>query len=52
MKTASAVALVLLSFISLPAAAGPSPLPEPGVLGLIGIGAVAGIAIAIRNRRK
>ena len=52
MNPLSVVALVLLSVISIPAAAGPAQLPEPGVLGLIAIGAVAGIAVAIRNRRK
>jgi hypothetical protein len=52
MKERSIVALVLLSLTSIPAWAGPSQIPEPGVLGLIAIGAVAGIAVAIRNRRK
>jgi hypothetical protein len=46
------VAVVLLCLASIPAAAGPSQIPEPGILGLIGIGAVAGVAVAIRNRRK
>ena len=53
MNPLSVVALVLLSVVSIPAVAGPGiQLPEPGVLGLIAIGAVAGIAVAIRNRRK
>ena len=33
-------------------AAGAAPLPEPGVLELLAVSAVAGIAVAIRNRRK
>ena len=44
-----------LTFTSASAAfAGPSatPLPEPGSLALLGIGAVAGVVIVIRNRRK
>jgi hypothetical protein len=52
MKLQSFVALVLLSLVSVPAMAGPSQLPEPGVLALIGVGAVAGVAVAIRKRRK
>ena len=45
--------LLSLSLAPIPAFAGPGlPLPEPGVLGLLAIGAVAGVAIAIRNRRK
>jgi hypothetical protein len=51
MKSRSIVAL-LLSCASLPAFACPAPLPEPGVFELLAIGAIAGIAIAIRNRRK
>jgi hypothetical protein len=27
-------------------------VPEPGVLGLLGIGGVAAVAIALRNRNK
>ena len=30
----------------------PSQVPEPGVLELLAVSAVAGIAIAVRNRRK
>ena len=30
----------------------PAQLPEPGVLELLAIGGVAGVAIAIRKRRK
>ncbi len=43
---------LLLSLISMTAEAGPSVLPEPGVLELLAIGAVAGAVIAIRKRRK
>jgi hypothetical protein len=43
---------VLLSLAAAPAAAGVPQLPEPGVLELLAISAVAGVAIAIRNRRK
>jgi len=32
--------------------AAPAPLPEPGSLELLAIGAVAAIAIGIRKRRK
>ena len=43
----------LLLWLSAGAAlAGTPQLPEPGVLELLAISAVAGIAIAIRNRRK
>lgn len=52
MNLQSIVMLALLSIVSLPAAAGPAALPEPGVLGLIAIGAVAGAAVVIRRRRK
>jgi len=52
MNSLSIVALVLLSLVSVPAIAGPSQLPEPGVLALIGVGAVAGVAVAIRKRRR
>jgi hypothetical protein len=43
---------LLLSLVSLTAEAGPSVLPEPGVLGLLAIGAVAGVVVAIRKRKK
>ena len=33
-------------------AAATAPLPEPGVVELLAVSAVAGIAVAIRNRRK
>ena len=52
MKLHSIAALVLLAIASIPAWAGTPQLPEPGVLELLAVSAVAGIAIAIRNRRK
>jgi len=52
MNLQSIVAFVLVSLVSIPAAAGPAQLPEPGVLALIGIGAIAGVAVAVRKRRK
>jgi hypothetical protein len=52
MNSGSIVAIVLLALASTSAAAGVPQLPEPGVLELLAISAVAGIAIAIRNRRK
>jgi len=53
MKLRSKFAFLLLSLVSgMAFAGGTVALPEPGVLELIGIGAVAALAIAIRNRRK
>ena len=53
MNARSTFALLLLTVVAMPAWAGPSlQLPEPGVLELLAIGAVAGVAIAIRKRRK
>ena len=53
MNARSVVGLLALLLAPIPAFAGPGlPLPEPGVLGLLAIGGVAGVAIAIRNRRK
>ena len=34
------------------AVGGPAPVPEPGILPLIGIGAVACVAIFSKGRRK
>ena len=42
----------LLLSLSSAAVAGTTQLPEPGVLELIAIGAVAAVAMAIRKRRK
>ena len=53
MKLRSTFALSLLSLLpGIAIAGGTAALPEPGVLELIGIGAVAAVAFAIRNRRK
>lgn len=52
MNARNILACLLLSLVSLAAEAGPSVLPEPGVLGLLAIGAVVGVVVAIRNRRK
>ena len=53
MKLRSTFALLLLSLVSGTAVAHAEvQLPEPGVLELLAIAAVAGVAIAIRNRRK
>lgn len=44
-----------VTFASAPTAfAGPSanPLPEPGSLALLGVGAVAAVVFVVRNRRK
>lgn len=42
----------LLLSLSSAVAAGSAQLPEPGVLELLAIGAVAAVAMAIRKRRK
>jgi hypothetical protein len=44
--------MLLLALVATPAWAGAPQLPEPGVLELLAIGAAAGVAIAIRKRRK
>jgi len=43
---------LLLCLVALPAVAGNPSIPEPGVLELLAIGAVAGVAVAIRKRKK
>ena len=52
MNVRSTLAMLLLSLLSSMAWAGTTFVPEPGVLELIGISAVVGVAIAIRKRRK
>jgi len=53
MNARSTFAVILAVLIPGTAAAGGLvALPEPGILELLAIGAVVGIAIAIRNRRK
>ena len=43
---------VVKSLASGPVFAGFQALPEPGIVELLAIGAVAGVAIALRKRRK
>jgi PEP-CTERM motif-containing protein len=51
MKIRSALGIVLLSLVSGAAFAGVS-VPEPGILELLSIGAVAAVVVALRKRRK
>ena len=44
--------VALLSLVSGTAFAGITAVPEPGILELLAISGVVGIAIAIRGRRK
>ena len=48
------VVAVLASVVALPALAGAvtNPIPEPGVIELLAVGAVAGAIVWARNRRK
>jgi len=44
---------MLIGSLAPAALAGPAPpLSEPGSLALLGVGAVAAVVVAIRNRRK
>jgi len=52
MNARARLGLLLLSLSSSMAWAGVGSVPEPGVLELLAIGAVVGVAIAIRKRRK
>lgn len=53
MNRRSVLAVVLLSLLpGVTYALATNPLPEPGVIELLAIGAVAGVAVAIRKRRK
>lgn len=52
MNARSILGIMVLSLVSTTASAGAPQLPEPGVLELLAIAAVAGVAIAIRKRRK
>lgn len=46
------IGLLILSVTGVAYADTAIPLPEPGVLGLVGIGAAAVIAVALARRRK
>ena len=53
MNRRALLAVVLLSLVpGVAYAIQANPLPEPGVFELLAIGAVAGVAVAIRKRRK
>ena len=51
MKIHSVLGIVLLSLVSGSAFAG-AAVPEPGILELLSIGAVAALVVALRKRRK
>jgi hypothetical protein len=54
-KVHLAASCAALSFVAFPAAASAVvvvPLSEPGLLGLLAVGAVVGLAVWARNRRK
>lgn len=48
------LAIAALALVTLPALAGTiaTPIPEPSTLGLIAIGAVAGVVVAVRKRNN
>jgi hypothetical protein len=50
-RIALAIAALVLSLTSAALADGPSPVPEPGTLGLIGLG-FAGLCLLVRRRRQ
>ncbi|HEY3177684.1 MAG TPA: hypothetical protein VGL25_02255 [Casimicrobiaceae bacterium] len=52
MNVQSVLGLILLSVASGAAFAGVVQLPEPGILELLAVGAVAAVVVAIRKRRK
>lgn len=52
MNAQSLFGMLLLTLVAMPVWAGTPQLPEPGVLELLAIGAAAGVAIAVRKRRK
>ncbi len=52
MNMQSVLGVILLSGASRVAFAGVAALPEQGVMGLLAIGAVAAVIVAIRKRRK
>lgn len=53
MRVKATLAVLWVSVVSSAAYAGPgTTLPEPGILELLALGAVVGVAVAIRKRRK
>jgi hypothetical protein len=52
MKMNSTLGILILSLASGMAFAGVVQLPEPGMLELLAVGAVAAVVVAIRKRRK
>jgi hypothetical protein len=53
MNVRSKFAILALSLVPGVTYAGPGiPLPEPGVIELLAVAAVIGVAVAIRKRRK
>jgi hypothetical protein len=51
-KIMKQLAGLMLTLAALPTWAGTVPVPEPGVLPLLAIGAVGGIVLWVRNRNK
>ena len=46
------ILLMLASGVAYAGAVPPTAVPEPGILELLSVGAVIGLVVAIRNRRK
>ncbi len=51
-KLLAGLILATTAFPAFAIAVAPSPIPEPGALSLVGIGAVAGILVWAKNRNK
>lgn len=51
-KLLAGLILATTAFPVLAIAVAPSPIPEPGALWLLGIGAVAGLVVRAKNRNK
>ena len=53
MRTVStAITMLALTALSTPALAGVTPVPEPGVLELAGIGVAVAIAVGLAKKRR
>ena len=52
MRLQSLIQCLLLSLVAGSAFAGARPLPEPGVLELLAIGGIAGLAVTLSKRKK